>query len=214
MIELGNKTYTVEQKRLREWLSLNEILISLGKAVEHRDRVEIADSICFYVSTAFHLEKKSIDDLPWNQVASAFNSTYEANNVSLSHIAFTRSEVKEEKKEVWDYPGRLWWTWTHDFAKEFGWEIEYIANLRVLDAFSLLQEIFLSQHFIKEWERTLSEYSLKYNKATKKSEPNPLPKPDWMKVIPAKNMKEPETIKMKKEAVPVGNVIRYSDIES
>lgn len=214
MIELGNKSYTVEQKRLREWLSLSEILVSLGEAAEHKDRERTASTLCSYVSVALHLDNKDIEDLPWNEVASAFKEVYKANDIDLSHIAFTRVEERPDKKELWDYSGRLWWSWAHDFAKNFGWEIEYISNLKVLEAFALLQEMLLNQHFEKEWQWTLSEYSLKYNSTTKKSEPNPMPKPSWMKTASPKDMKAPETIKMRKEAIPVGNVIRYTDTKS
>lgn len=213
MIELGSKTYTVEQKRLREWISLSEILISLGDAVEHRDRDGIADSLCLYVSTAFHLDKGSIDDLPWLEISSAFNDIYKENSIDLSHIAFTRGEQKVEKKEIWDYPGRMWWVWVHDFAKQFGWDIEYIANLDVLEAFSLLQEILLDQQFTKEWEWTLSEYSLKYDKNTKKSEPNPLPKPDWMKITPKAMIEPIKKIDVPEGMIPVGNIITHKNFK-
>ncbi len=213
MIELGNKTYTVEQKRLREWLSLSEILTSLGEAVEHKDRESIADALCLYVSTALYLDKHGVTDLPWSEVANAFNEIYSANNLDLSHLAFTRADVKEDKKEAWDYPGRTWWTWAHNFAKEFGWDIPYIANLKVMDALSMLQEIFLDQYFTREWQWTLSEYSMKYNKDTKKSEPNPLPKPDWMKISSGKEAKPVDTIKIPKDMMPVGNIISHKTIK-
>lgn len=214
MIELGEQTYTVEQKRLREWLSLSDILISLSEAVERKDRDGTADNLCLYVSTALYLDKHSVTDLPWDQVASAFNEIYQVNNVDLSHIAFTRADSKKDAKESWDYKGRIWWTWAYNFAKEFGWDIEYVSNLGVLDAFSLLQEIFLGQYFTREWEWTLSEYSMKYNKNTKKSEPNPFPKPDWMKVLPKMDVEPIKKTEIPKGMIPVGNVFTYKDFKS
>ena len=107
-------------------------------------------------------------------------------------------------------PGRVWWFWVHSFAKEFGWKIEYISDLRVLDAFSLLQEIALDQVLMREWEWGLSEYSVKYNKNTKKSEPNPLPRPDWMKMY-AQPIPQTKPVIMPKGMMPVGNVISHKD---
>jgi hypothetical protein len=209
--KLGDKTYQAEQKRLRDWLALEEIRLVLSQATKHKDREKVAESLCLYVSVAFGLDKSEIESLPWKQVAFAFAEGAKANSVELGHIAFLRGQTQDDAKEAWEYPGRTWWTWAQTFAKEFGWSLEYISNLNVLDAVSLFQEFLLSQQFKREWEWNLSEYSTKYNTTTKKSDPNPLPRPDWMKMYSPKSLETPKLVKIPKGMMPVGNIIRHTD---
>jgi hypothetical protein len=208
VVVLGEQTYPVEQKRLREWLALDEIKSSLGQAVERSDREQIAQALCRYVSTALSLGP--VDDLPWDQVAAAFAAVYAANQIDLSHLSFTRTPAKPGKPDPWEYDGRTWWMWVHDFARAFGWSIEYISDLKVPEAFALLQEVLVNRQLEREWEWDLSEYSLKYNKTTKQSEPNPLPRPDWMKMSTAP-IEAPKPTQVPQHYVPVGNVIAWKD---
>lgn len=207
MVTLGEKTYSAERKQLRDWLNLNEILAALEEATEHTDSNATADAVCRYVSVALGLDGEVLHGLPWKEVAIAYSEIQKINFVDVSHIAFTRIPDPKITKEPWDYTGRIWWTWAHDFAKAFGWTLEYIANLKVEDAFAMLQENLLSQYFEREWQWTVSEYSVKYNQTTKKTEPNPLPKPDWMKAYSPQAIQPNKPVIMRKDMIPVGNIV-------
>jgi hypothetical protein len=112
----------------------------------------------------------------------------------------------EEGKETltWDYPNRSWWSLCRLLTKEFGWSVEYVENLDVATAMHIIQEVLIEEQLDKEWQWLLSERAVKYNEGTKKYEPNPLPRPNWMRPIP----KQPKKIMIRKDMMPVGIIIR------
>lgn len=108
----------------------------------------------------------------------------------------------------WDYEGRTWYVWANLLAETYGWDLEYVANLEIEDAVSLVQEVFVNRQLEKEWEWDLSEKSVSYNEKTKTAKHIPLQRPSWMRV----RAKPPKKVKILKSMMPVGNIIDISGL--
>ena len=120
-----------------------------------------------------------------------------------------------KKKPVWDYEGRTWYSWVHDLAHAYGWSMEYIAELDIDDASSLLQELIIDDQLEKEFYWMTSEIAYPYNESSKKSEFKPLDRPIWMRdeIRSIKEGKD-QTVRILKEHLPVGNIIKlYKDTD-
>lgn len=204
-ITLGNKEFTVTRSKFKSWIELEEIREKIFHAIEVEDTDEIGTYILLYVSTALGVD---IDEtLPWKEVASAYGIIVAMNfNIKLLPFMKAQKERVENEKEIWDYPGRLWYSYSHKMLSEYNWKLSDVAELDVDDAFALIQEILVSEQLNKEWEWTLSEKSVGYDEASKKSKFIELPRPDWMKPIP----KPPKKVKMPKFMMPQGNIVRIT----
>lgn len=197
VVTLGSQEYQVQRAKLRQWLKLESILDKLNKATEPD-----ADLISEYVSVALSISIEEVDKQTWMDVALAY-VTIARVNILQAYLPFMLST--EKPIDDIDYPDSEWWKMCHLFAKKFGWCIEYIEQLDVIDAFSLLQEDLIDQQIEKEWEWSLSENSIGYDKNTKQSKRIELPRPNWMK--PVKNVPVPKKIKIPRSFLPVGNVV-------
>lgn len=191
----------IVQAKFRKWLELEAIRDQITKAVENVDKQ--AELVCQYVSTALSLSVDRVAVLDWREVSKALVELITVNHIELE-LPFLKFPHKEDKRLSWDYEGRNWWSFAQTFAKAFGWTLEYIANLDVVEAMHLFEEIIVEDQLDKEWQWLLSERAVKYNESTKKYEPNPLPRPNWMQDIPM----EAKKIKIRKDFLPVGAVIR------
>jgi len=206
-IALGGNTVSINRARFKRWIELEEIREDIFKAVERSDVDEIADFILLYLSTALNIDIDQIVDLPWKEVATAYSISVLINhNVRLlPFMKFSKKQLEDER-DVWDYDGRLWYSYANKIAEKYHWTLDYIAELEVDDAFAMIQEILVSDQISKEWEWMLSDKSVGYDEATKKSRYIELPRPDWMKPIP----KPPKKVKIPKFMLPVGNIVRYT----
>jgi hypothetical protein len=137
-LALGGKDYKVDRARLRRWLQLEDIREKIARAADRRDRAGFIASIYSYLSVALSVQ---IDfaSLPWYEIVEAY-----AEVVALHQPMFdfpflhTAGRVNEVS---WDYEGRTWYAWSHMLAKEYGWSLDYIAELEIDDAIAHLQEI-------------------------------------------------------------------------
>ena len=206
-IALGGNTVSINRARFKSWIELEEIREDIFKAVERSDVDEIADFILLYLSTALNIDIDQIVDLPWKEVATAYSISVLINhNVRLlPFMKFSKKQLEDER-DVWDYDGRLWYSYANKIAEKYHWTLDYIAELEVDDAFAMIQEILVSDQISKEWEWLLSDKSVGYDEATKKSRYIEFPRPDWMKPIP----KPPKKEKIPKFMLPVGNIVRYT----
>jgi hypothetical protein len=205
-ITLGNTTFTVTRSKFKSWIELEEIREKIFHSIEIEDTDDIGTYILLYVSIALGVEVDST--LPWKEVAAAYGVIVSMNfNIKL--LPFMKAQKKriEDERNVWDYPGRLWYSYSHKMLSEYNWKLSDVAELDVDDAFALIQEILVSEQLNREWEWTLSEKSVGYDEASKKSKFIELPRPDWMMPIP----KPPKKMKMPKFMMPKGNVIRFTD---
>lgn len=200
-VTLDGQQYDVVQAKLRKWLELEAIREQIFKAVEMPD--EQANLVCQYISTALSISTEVLLKLPWKDVAQAFVEIA-TSNIVLLNIPFINHPPKQENKVSWDYEKRNWWGLCHLITKEFGWSIEYVSQMDVSEAMHIIQEIMIEDQLQKEWEWLLSERAVKYNEGTKKYEPNPLPRPDWMRSSP----ELPKQVKIRKDFLPVGVIVR------
>ena len=189
--------------RLKKWLILQDRQTEVVKAVDTRS--DVAKHVVSYVSTALDISEEILSERPWYEVGSAYLISLRSNSPQYD-FPLLNSKVKD-KDEVWDYPERTFFVWAHLFATEYGWNIEYIENLDVDTAIALMQEIAVSDQLNKEWEWMCSEIAYQSKDGFKE-----LPRPDWMKYSRAK-MVIPK-LKIRKDMIPSGVVIRYKAPES
>jgi len=202
---LRKQEFIITRSKFKSWIELEEVREKIFHAIDIEDTDEIGDNILLYVSKALGIDVSSIENLPWKDIAGAY-SIIVAENFNIRLLPFMKYSKKklEDERDVWDYSGRLWYSYSHKIANEYKWTLDYINDLDVDDAFALIQEILVSDQLNKEWEWTLSEKSVGYDEATKKSRFIELHRPDWMKPIP----KPPQKVKMPRVMMPQGNIMK------
>jgi hypothetical protein len=114
---------------------------------------------------------------------------------------------KDNKKAPWEYNGRAWYFWLNLFAGRYGWSEIAISVMDIDTAIGLYQEIILDDQLKNEFVYGLSEIAYPYNQSTKKQEFRPMPRPEWMKPLIPKQL---PIIKMRKDMLPMGNIVDYS----
>ena len=149
------------------------------------------------------LDKKYFNHADWLLIAKAFYVC-----VSLSpklELPITAPTDEKSKEEPWHYQNRTWNLYSHMLAKSYGWTMEYIANLPVLDALAHIQEILVDEQLEREFIYDLSEVAYSYDQRSKTSKHVPLPRPYWMRPK-VKGIQEIKTFKIPASALPMGNV--------
>lgn len=183
---------------LKEWLSLEELR---NRTLESAEKGEdtFATYVFSYLSALLNTDESEFISSPWYEILEAYYlcSLECAPRLDLSVLKTGKSKKDGELPDPWEYGERLWYSWLHTFSKQYGWNIEYIAQLDVDDAFALIQEISLDEQFDKEWWWSLSEVAYEYEKTTKKSRLKPLPRPDWMRRATKTYQKSIESPKQK-----------------
>ena len=207
-ITVNGNAVSLERFRLKRWLELELAKDKIFEEAEHGNVDEFSDYLCSYVSLSSDVE---IDNTVfWGDVAIAFFEIASFQIPTEEHLILSATK-EEDVERSWDYDGRTWYSWSHTLAKEYGWNMEYIAELDIDDAIAMLQEIAVEDQLEREWEWTRTELAYPYNESTKKHMFSPLPRPEWMKekVI----IKPLKTTKIPKFMMPVGNVIRAKTID-
>lgn len=199
----------ITRSKLKEWIELEEIRSKLIQAIERKEVRLISDGVLSYVSVACNFDINDLEELSWIEVITLFSEASIANHLKID-LPFLRNSAGDEEA-VWEYEGRTWYLYAHMLAKEYGWSLNEIAEMDVKDAFSLVQEIMISNQLNREWQWALSGNSIGYDSATKKSKFTPLDRPVWMR---GRALKEPKKIKIPKAILPVGNVISFRDFEN
>lgn len=148
------------------------------KAVEESSD-DFPDHLFAFLSTALHLSVRLFHKASWEVVIKSFLMVVSLTQCQIQLPIFM-SEKKKEKDEPWDYDNREWHLYIHMLAKEYGWTIEYISNLKVEDALSKIQEILIGEQLEREFLWTMSDRSSYWDDRTKTAKTNPLPRPDWM----------------------------------
>lgn len=196
----------VSRARFKLWLALETIKEKIAKAV---DTDALSDAIEEYLATALAFPVSDLSTCPWEEAITAFARVTEING-DIRMLPFMRYPVKDQKPAAYDYDERLFFHYAHTFARAYGWSIEYVADLDVDTAFSLLQEIIITTQLDREWQWDLSERSTGYDEQTRKSKHIPYPLPPWMSPAPT----EPKIYRIPKALIPVGNVVRYRNDQS
>jgi len=192
-IKIGKDELEYTRPTLKSWLALQDLGLKLHKAVEKHD--DVAKHCVFYVSTALSIPEDKLENLPWYEVAVALQ-TIQITNAPKYNFPFLNMRIKDTK-ECWDYDERTWYIWSHLFAKDYGWSLEYISALDVDDAIALAQEIAVEEQLKKEWEWMTSEIAYQAKDGFKE-----LPRPDWMRYS-SEPPKIPK-IRIRKDFLPSG----------
>jgi hypothetical protein len=202
-VRLGEFVYPLVRHKLRVWLVLEEHYTDLIQAAGKGDREKFCTSLYAYISAAFgYIEK----ELPWYELIRAFTSDHNHNRPSFDFpVLHTFKEKKKDTENGWEYTGRTWFMWLHQLAKEYNWDVEYIANLDLDYAIALLQETLVDAQLKKEWEWGLSPNCFSFEQSTQKSKFMPLDRPAWMLGVP----KPIEKVRFKASEMPIGLVLRW-----
>lgn len=180
---LNRQSFSVTRPKLREWLSLED---KRSKSLERAEKGEdeFVTEMFSYLSALLDVSEDKLIQAPWYEVIEAFYlvSVECAPRLGLTILQQGSTKTKVDKlPDPWEYKERLWYSWLHTLAKAYGWNVEYISQLDVDDAFALVQEISLDEQFSKEWEWSISDVAYEFDKSTKKSRLRALPRPDWMR---------------------------------
>lgn len=199
MVELALWREKKREILFKEWVQQEVGKEKLLKAVrDNSDDFPI--HLLQFVSTALHISIKRLELLPWEKVMNTFYQ------ILLKHptinLPIVNSYVDSVSKDDWDYEGRTWHLYSHLLAKHYGWTLEYISQLHVVEALAKIQEILTDEQLEKEFAHNHSELAYSYDTSSKKSTLVPLPRPAWMHkpIQPTKKLIFP------KMALPLGNV--------
>lgn len=196
---------------LKRWLELDSIKSDvLHKAIDERDTGRAAEAIYLYLSLALGNTTGFWRLQPWKVVLEQFYLS-ESANLPDRQIPMLMAKVKEEAPVGWHYTGRTWLLWTDIFASEYGWTIAEITALEIDDALGLMQEILVRRQLDREFIWATSEIAYPYNSSTKKSEFKKMPRPTFM--LPSPDSIIIPKVKIKREHLPIGNVVNWEDIQ-
>jgi len=208
---LDGKTYLAIRYKLRAWLKLDAVREKLVDAIDAKDIDGVATSLCSFVSIASNVS--DVDKLPWYEIAHAFIAVEYENKLNFD-FALLRTSKKKPDIPAWDYQGRQWYWWHNILSSKYGWSSEYIAEMDIDDATGLLQEIMIDEQLEREWEWSLTEIAYPYNATTKQSNFKPLERPEWMMITLPENRPKIPIVRIRKDMMPVGMVIRGKSHET
>jgi hypothetical protein len=182
------------------WIDLEAQKEKILKSVQ--EQTDFPEQLLAYLflSTGIHWKWYQMGD--WTLLARLFYVCISKSpKVELPLI--TPSGEKPKNDEPWDYESRTWHLYSHLLAKSYGWDLEYIGNLSVIEALAKIQEIIVEDQLDKEFIYGLSEVAYHYDKNTKTSRFVPMPRPHWMRAQP----KPIQRFLIPVSMMPMGNVI-------
>lgn len=208
-IKIGGKDFLLQRLALGDWCKLEEVKKEIDDAVSKDDYELVFTKMVKFIETA--LRHSGLDwNIPWFEFVEIY-SKVTAENSPTKDFPILRSVQGDNKKLPWEYDGRSWYFWLNLFAKNYGWKSDEIYQMDIDDAIGLYQELAINDQLEKEFYYGLSEVAYPYNSGTKKSEYKPMPRPNWMLPIVPKQL---PIIRMKKDHLPLGNVIDLQAQES
>ena len=190
----------VERGRLGVHLLLGGLLDRCQEAVEARKTNTVVRVLHAYLAMAMGKKEHELGDLEFLEFGTTITTLRELNRLHFFPPFMQDGEPKTETPP-WSYEGRGITIWVHRLATTYQWSREEILDLVPEEAVVYLQEIILDDQLRKEWEWNLSPQSQTYNKITKQTHHQPLPRPSWMVE------REPQTVKIPMSALPMGVVI-------
>ncbi len=156
----------------------------------------------YFLSVGLNTQKQSGVDM-----LLAYYQLVDLNQLQTT-FAFQKWQGLEKQKPVaYHYTGRYIAWWIHKLALHYGWSRDEIFNLWPEEASAYLQEILVHEMDEFERQRSLTEISYKYDKASKKSRFIPTPKPSWMVGIQKK-----KTFKIRRDLLPMGKIIEIDKL--
>jgi len=203
LLKLG--VFLFRKPKFRKWCECENEKHKVIIAVENKTNEEFPQSVHSYLSTAISIPV-NFSKVFWKDEIETFfklhNVTVPQSDLPLLH----REPSTKSKTDPWDYSGRVWFLYSNIIAKAYGWTEKQIANLKIEDALSYVQEILVDEQLDKEFWHSLSELAYEYEKATKKSKYRPLQRPYFMQ--PDIHKKDERVLpKVPAKYIPMGVVI-------
>jgi len=193
----------ISKAKFKKWLELEDIRLQIKDAIDQGNTDKVSSLLCFYLSVAFC--RGDWEKLPWEVALKEYSFVVNLHTPSKDFRIFSGNS----EKKAFLINDSSWYAWANMFSAEYGWDLKYIAELDIDDAISLIQEILYNEQIQKEWEWTLSEMSVQYDKDGK-GKLRPLDKPKWL--LPIKEeVKELPKIKILKSMLPSGIVLRWDE---
>lgn len=193
----------IHRVNFRTWTRLEDLREGFARAAADKLE-EFPQRFYAYLSAALDIKEEELHSLPWYECVELLNEINLVNFPSsiLPIVTDTNQKIQPAKPE-WDYPGRTWYLYSHMLAKTYGWSLEYIGELEIENALALVQEILTDDQLEKEFLWGMSEIAYPYNKHTKESKFQPLPRPYWMLPAP----KPVPKVRIPKSLMPQGLII-------
>jgi len=193
----------ISRAKFKKWLTLEDIRSKIKKSAEEGKSIEVAEQLCSYLSSA--ICKLDWENLPWEAILEDYSFATSLHSPTQDHKIFSSKPTKD----TFNINDSSWYSWSHTLATKYGWSLEYIADLDIDGAISLIQEILYAEQLEREWQWALSEKSVSYDPSTKKSKFKPLDRPDWLNV--PKKVEEPKIVQIRSDMLPSGVIMRWDD---
>lgn len=184
----------------KKWILLEDAKKQIGETVEG---VEFPEKVLDYLFTAYGKTKEGY----WKNTVFTLVEAFKEFSIDSS-LPILKPSPKESKGEDWEYPGRSWNFYSHILARSYGWTLDYIAELDVLEGLGHIQEVLTAEQLDKEFTHSLSEISYPYNKSTKKGEYKPMSRPYWMRPM----SKPVKKVRIRRDMLPVGYIVDASGL--
>ena len=191
----------IRPRKFGKWTQLEMIAARIDKAVE-TEITKFPQLVIEYVSTALFIPAKYLSGMRWFLLLYLYQYARKLNAPKKIPLLVDKKAGKKDKPVGWDYDGRNWHYWSHLLAKEYGWELQYIAGMDTNVALAHIQEILTDEQLEREFLWGMSEIAYPYNPSTKKSKFSPLQRPYFM----ASAAPELKRFKIKRELLPYGDV--------
>lgn len=187
--------------RFKRWTELEELKANFIRAAE--EGTEFPLTLLRLLSAALGISPKYLRLIDWPKLLVAFNQVCLQNVPYIILPLLTEASGLKDKRDAWDYEGRVWYMYSHMVAKNYGWTLEQISQLKVEDALAIIQEILTDEQLDREFQWGLSDRAYSYDPKTKVGKFNELARPYWMKPKVESVVKK---IRIPKMMLPQGNV--------
>jgi hypothetical protein len=201
------KIFAKKSRRLtlKGWAAMNEIRTQIRDSSNEGEWKRVSDLIFKILNLCgVKISEKTF----WLDVVKEYGMVL-IENLPTKQFPILTSKDKSDPPP-WEYEGRSWYFWFNLFAEKYGWGKERIESMDIDEAIGLYQEIVINDQLDDEFQWGMSETAYVYNKSTKKSHYQPLPRPDWMKPITGKP-KPVKTRRIPVYAAPAGTIINLDE---
>lgn len=188
--------------RLKKWIELENLKRGIIKATDDGD---FPKELLRFLSVALGVSSKYFDKANWILIVKSFYICISI--LPKVELPITSPTDEKHSEDDWSYPQRTWNLYSHMLAKNYGWDLEYVAQLDVFDALAHIQEIITDEQLEREFYYGLSEAAYSYDQRTKKSKYVPLPRPHWMR----KKAKPIQKFLIPASMLPVG-IVNMKDV--
>jgi hypothetical protein len=165
-----------------------------------KGEIDLPSKMYLLLSKSFNIKEKVFENVGWEKAIILFYYSIMKNAVPLDLPCVTIKSIERNKRDSWDYDGRLWHYYSHILSSAYGWTLDEIAKLKVYDAMAHIQEIWVDEQLNREFWWTNQGNATIYDAKTKTSRDNPLPRPPFMMA----KVKEIKKFRIPASMIPAG----------